>query len=96
MDVPAAVEGVYPDLVHAEDRDAAVRICSAWISDEAAIRFAEEFYLIGTAAQITQRLRTLRELGVTDVFLQHVGSYDLPTDLIETVGASVLPDLRRG
>ena len=61
-----------------------------------AVRFAEEFCLIGTAAQITQRLRTLRDLGVTDVFLQHVGSYDLPTDLIETVGASVLPALRRG
>lgn len=96
VDVPETVEGVYPDLVHAEDWDAAVGICSAWISDEAAVRFAEEFCLIGTAAQITQRLRTLRELGVTDVFLQHVGSYDLPTDLIESVGASVLPALRRG
>jgi 5,10-methylenetetrahydromethanopterin reductase len=94
VDVPDTVEGVYPDLVHAEDWDAAVRICSAWISDEAAVRFAEEFCLFGTPAQIAQRLRTLRELGVTDVFLQHVGSYDLPTDLIETVGASVLPALR--
>jgi 5,10-methylenetetrahydromethanopterin reductase len=96
VDVPATVEGVYPDLVHAEDWDAAVRICSAWISDETAVRFAEEFCLIGTAAQITERLRTLRASGVTDVFLQHVGSYDLPTDLIETVGASVLPALRSG
>ncbi|MDV7219456.1 LLM class flavin-dependent oxidoreductase [Streptomyces prunicolor] len=96
VDVPATVEGVYPDLVHAEHWDEAVSICSAWISDEAAVRFAEEFCLIGTAAQITQRLRTLRELGVTDVFLQHVGSYDLPIDLIETVGASVLPALRSG
>ncbi|MFD3588109.1 LLM class flavin-dependent oxidoreductase [Streptomyces sp. NPDC058683] len=94
VDVPATVEGVYPDLVHAEDWDAAVRICSAWISDEAAVRFAQEFCLFGTAAQITERLRTLRAAGVTDVFLQHVGSYDAPTELIETVGSSVLPALR--
>ncbi|MEV0740093.1 AMP-binding protein [Streptomyces sp. NPDC050549] len=30
VDVPATVEGVYPDLVHAEDWDTAVEICSAW------------------------------------------------------------------
>ncbi|MEV0911825.1 LLM class flavin-dependent oxidoreductase [Streptomyces hokutonensis] len=95
VDVPATVEGVYPDLVHAEDWDTAVEICSAWISDEAAVRFAEEFCLFGTATQITERLRALRASGVTDVFLQHVGSYDPPTDLIETIGASVLPALRR-
>jgi hypothetical protein len=35
VDVPAHIEGIYPDLVHAEDWDAAVEICSAWISDEA-------------------------------------------------------------
>jgi 5,10-methylenetetrahydromethanopterin reductase len=27
------------------------------------------------------------------VFLQHVGSYDPPTELIEAVGTSVLPAL---
>jgi 5,10-methylenetetrahydromethanopterin reductase len=94
VDVPATVEGAYPDLVHAEDWDAAVRICSAWISDETAVRFAQEFCLFGTAAQITERLQVLRASGVTDVFLQHVGSYDAPTELIETVGSSVLPALR--
>ncbi|MEU9285730.1 LLM class flavin-dependent oxidoreductase [Streptomyces sp. NPDC048275] len=91
--VPAKVEGVYPDLVHAEDWDAAVEICSEWISDEAALRFAQEFCLFGTADQITERLRALRATGVTGVFLQHVGSYDPPTDLIEAVGSSVLPAL---
>ncbi|GAA1183938.1 LLM class flavin-dependent oxidoreductase [Streptomyces hebeiensis] len=95
VQVPAAVGGVYPDLVHAEDWDAAVDICSAWISDEAAFRFAEEFCLFGTAEQITERLRALHTTGVTGVFLQHVGSYDPPTGLIEAVGTSVLPALSR-
>ncbi|MPY47967.1 LLM class flavin-dependent oxidoreductase [Streptomyces acidicola] len=95
VQVPATIGGVYPDLVHAEDWDAAVDICSAWISDEAAVRFAEEFCLFGTAEQITERLRALHTTGVTGVFLQHVGSYDPPSDLIEAVGTSVLPALSR-
>ncbi|MCX4458239.1 LLM class flavin-dependent oxidoreductase [Streptomyces sp. NBC_01340] len=93
VQVPAAVPGVYPDLVHAEDWDAAVEICSAWISDETALRFAEEFCLFGTAERIAERLSALHALGVTGVFLQHVGSYDPPTQLIEAVGSSVLPAL---
>ncbi|GGZ64107.1 LLM class flavin-dependent oxidoreductase [Streptomyces bluensis] len=95
VQVPATIGGVYPDLVHAEDWDAAVDICSAWISDEAAVRFAEEFCLFGTAEHITERLRALHTTGVTGVFLQHVGSYDPPTDLIEAVGTLVLPALPR-
>ncbi|MEV1064869.1 LLM class flavin-dependent oxidoreductase [Streptomyces sp. NPDC050263] len=93
VDVPATVAGVYPDLVHAEDWDAAVEICSAWISDAAALRFAEEFCLFGTAEQLTERLRALHAAGVTGVLLQHVGSYHPPTELIEAVGSSVLPAL---
>ncbi|MEV7859617.1 LLM class flavin-dependent oxidoreductase [Streptomyces hirsutus] len=96
LDVPAQVEGVYPDLVHAEDWEAAVTICSEWVSDEAALRFAREFCLFGTAREITERLRELHATGVSGVFLQHVGSYDLPTELIEGVGSGVLPALRPG
>jgi 5,10-methylenetetrahydromethanopterin reductase len=91
--VPEKVGGVYPDLVHAEDWQAAVRICSAWISDENALRFAEEFCLFGTADDIAGRLRALPASGVTGVFLQHVGSYHPPTELIEAVGSAVLPQL---
>ena len=96
VEVPAKVEGVYPDLVHAEDWEAAVETCSAWVSDEAAVRFAEEFCLVGTAEAIRDRLRALHDAGVGEVLLQHVGSYDPPTALIETVGASLLPALRAG
>ncbi|MFJ5840813.1 LLM class flavin-dependent oxidoreductase [Streptomyces shenzhenensis] len=96
LDVPAKVAGVYPDLVHAEDWDAAVKICSEWVSDAAALRFAEEFCLFGTADEITGKLTALRAEGVTSVFLQHVGSYDPPTELIESVGSTVLPALAAG
>ncbi|MGW3646019.1 LLM class flavin-dependent oxidoreductase [Streptomyces sp. NPDC000878] len=93
VDVPATVEGVHPDLVHAEDWKAAVDICSEWISDEAAVQFAREFCLFGTAEHIAGRLRALNSAGVSGVLLQQVGSYTPPIDLIEAVGASVLPAL---
>ncbi|WP_432177836.1 LLM class flavin-dependent oxidoreductase [Streptomyces sp. NBC_00063] len=91
--VPDVVEGVYPDLVHAENWEAAVEVTSQWVSDEAALRFAEEFCVFGTADEIAVRLRTLQAHGVSGVFLQHVGSYEPPTELIEAVGTSVLPAL---
>ncbi|MER5434143.1 LLM class flavin-dependent oxidoreductase [Streptomyces sp. NPDC002588] len=94
VQVPDKIDGVYPDLVHAEDWKAAVDVCSAWISDEAALRFAREFCLFGTADEIAERLRALHTAGVTGVFLQHVGSYDPPTELIEAVGTTVLPRLK--
>ncbi|MCL3999009.1 hypothetical protein [Streptomyces lavenduligriseus] len=38
-------------------------------------------------------LRAPHASDVSGVLLQHVGSYDPPTDLIEAVGSSVLPAL---
>ena len=61
---------------------------------EAAVRFAEEFCLVGTADAIADRLRSLHAAGVDEILLQHVGSYEPPTELIETFGVSVLPALR--
>ena len=95
LDVPPRIEGVYPDLVHAEDWERAVELCSPYVSDAAALRFAQEFCLFGTPAHILDRLAEVRSAGATGVFLQHVGSYMLPDELIEAVGAHVLPEVTR-
>lgn len=88
--VPSMV-GVAPDLIHAEDWDLAVRTSSRWVSDKAAAAFARSFALFGTADDIAQRLCSIAGLGVTSVFLQHVGSWDLPYDLATAIGEAVLP-----
>jgi 5,10-methylenetetrahydromethanopterin reductase len=80
--VPAVIPGVTPDVLHARDWDAAVRVCSAWVTDADAARFAAEFCLYGPAAAIMARIADLARLGVTGVLLQHVGSYTLPHELI--------------
>lgn len=95
VQVPAEIPEVVPDLVHAEDWDHAVNVTSRWISDADAVAFVEAFCLFGTADQIAARIRALADLGVTGVFLQHVGSWDLPVDLVASVGTQVIPRLQQ-
>jgi 5,10-methylenetetrahydromethanopterin reductase len=94
VEVPEHLPGVYPDLVHAEDWETAVRACDPYVPDAAAAAFAREFCLYGTAAEIVDRLKGVREAGADAVFLQHVGSYDLPHALLADVSEHVLPLLR--
>lgn len=93
VDVPEHVDGVYPDLVHAEDWPTAVRISGRWISDASALRFAETFCLFGSPDHIAECLLRAREAGATGVFLQHVGSYDAPAEMMRAVARDVLPRL---
>lgn len=94
IEVPTHVPEVYPDLVHAEDWDLAVEHCSQWVSDEDAVTFARSFALFGTAEEIVAKVRDAQEHGATSIFLQHVGSYDLPHRLRDAVATEVLPLLR--
>lgn len=94
IDVPRTLPDVYPDLVHAEDWEAAVLACDPYVDDDAVIKFAREFCLFGTATEILERLAVAEGLGADAVFLQHVGSYDLPHDLIAGIGREVMPALR--
>ncbi|MDQ4116706.1 MAG: LLM class flavin-dependent oxidoreductase [Actinomycetota bacterium] len=94
VEVPGHLPGVYPDLVHAEDWDAAVRACDPYVPDDAASAFAREFCLYGTAAEIADRLASVRAAGADAVFLQHVGSYDLPVALLADIAEHVLPLIR--
>jgi 5,10-methylenetetrahydromethanopterin reductase len=94
VQVPDHVPEVLPDLIHAEDWDLAVDVSSRWISDDDAAAFARGYCLFGTAKEIVERLETVRALGVTSVFLQHVGSWNLPEELVTSVGTEVLPLLR--
>jgi len=91
VDVPTQIPGVYPDLVHAEDWELAVRACEPYVSDHAVEVFAREFCLFGTPEEIVERLAAVQEVGATAVFLQHVGSYTLPHELLTSFAHHVLP-----
>jgi 5,10-methylenetetrahydromethanopterin reductase len=92
--LPDRLPAAYPDLLHAQDWAAAVRACEPYVTDRAAEIFARKFCLFGTAEEIVNRLREVRKAGADAVFLQHVGSYDLPRELLTDVATRVLPALR--
>ncbi|MEU6719057.1 LLM class flavin-dependent oxidoreductase [Nonomuraea sp. NPDC046802] len=91
---PPHVPEVYPDMVHAEDWELAIRHASKWVTDEMAVRFARTFCLFGTVDDIVERARRAVDLGATGFYLRHVGNYTLPSELIESFGGDVLPRLR--
>ncbi|GHE40616.1 F420-dependent glucose-6-phosphate dehydrogenase [Streptosporangium violaceochromogenes] len=81
--LPPRVARVYPDLLHAEDWELAVRLADELVSDETAARFAEAFCLFGSEGDVAARLAGMEAAGVSEVLLRHVGSYDLPYSLME-------------
>jgi 5,10-methylenetetrahydromethanopterin reductase len=95
VSVPGRVPEVYPDLVHAEDWARAVEVCDQWVGDGDALAFAQTFCLFGTADEIVGRIASIGASGATALLMQHVGSYDLPAELMEAVGGDVLPHLAR-
>jgi 5,10-methylenetetrahydromethanopterin reductase len=96
LDVPPVVEGVYPDVTHAEDWELAVRAAESYVDHESARRYAENFTLAGTAEQIEERLQTVAGLGVRCFYVLGLSSYELPSAQLEAFAATLLPRLGRG
>ncbi len=91
---PGHIEGVYPDMTHAEDWDLAVEVASKVVTDEMALRFARTFCLFGTPDEIVAGVRAAVDAGATSFYLRHVGNYSLPYELIEAFARDVFPRLR--
>lgn len=88
---PPAVPDVYPDMVHAEDWDLAVRLAGKYVTDEMAVKFSQAFCLFGSVDEILARIGRAVDLGATGFYLRHVGNYTLPLELIESFGDEILP-----
>jgi 5,10-methylenetetrahydromethanopterin reductase len=93
VDVPPVVAGVYPDVTHAEDWDAAIAAADRYVSDDAARRYAETFALAGTVDAVAERIRAAVERGVTSFYVLGLSSYELPADLLAAFRDAVFPRL---
>ena len=82
------------DLAHARDRATAINIASQWISDDAAIWYAQHICLFGTPDEIAERALAFGKLGVNELVMGTGSSFLLPSELIEMVGSEVLPRLQ--
>ena len=81
--LPPRVSRIYPDLLHPEDWELAVRVVDPYVSDEAAVRFAETFCLAGTEAQVARRVAELAAVGVGELLVQDIRGHELPHALLE-------------
>ena len=94
IDPPAIVGGIYPDMSHAEDWDAAADAAEEWVSDEAALCYADRVCLVGSAERCIERLARAHDAGATSFYIRHFSSYTLPDAVLEAFGTSVIPTLQ--
>jgi 5,10-methylenetetrahydromethanopterin reductase len=94
VDPPAIVGGIYPDVSHAKDWDAAATACEEWVSDEQALRFADAYCLVGSAEHCVSRLEEAASAGATSFYVRHMSSYTLPTEVLEAFSAAIIPRFR--
>jgi 5,10-methylenetetrahydromethanopterin reductase len=94
IDPPAVVGGIYPDMSHAKDWDAAADAAEEWVSDEMAQRYADTFCLVGTPEYCAERLEAAAAAGATSFYIRHVASYSLPEDVLRAYGESIIPRFR--
>lgn len=92
--VPKVVPGIYPDVTHAVDWEAAIRGSEQYIDDEVADIYARNFTLAGTADDVVERIEGAAELGVRNFEIQSPLSYVLPEDQLTGFRDEVLPRLR--
>lgn len=92
VDVATIPASPYPDYSHAEDLQAAIDVLDPVVSTEAALRFAQHFCLFGSAGEISEQMGVLGSLGVDEVYLRHLGSYEIPYELIDAVATQILPE----
>jgi 5,10-methylenetetrahydromethanopterin reductase len=93
IDPPAVVGGIYPDMSHAEDWDAAADAAEEWITDEMALRYADAFCLVGGAEHCRRRLEQAHDAGATSFYIRHFASYTLPDEVLAAFGDLIIPAL---
>jgi 5,10-methylenetetrahydromethanopterin reductase len=93
IDPPAVVGGIYPDISHAEDWDAAADAAEEWVTDEMALHYADAFCLVGSAEHCRNRLERAAQAGATNIYVRHFSSYTLPDQVLAAYGELIIPSL---
>lgn len=94
IEVPAIIDGIYPDVTHAETWEQAMAAADAYLDNDLARVFAENVTLIGTEDQIVKRIAAARAEGVDRFFLLDPSSYNLPHRQLRAFGGGLLDRLR--
>ena len=92
MEIPDAVNKVYPDLSHAYDWEAAIAATS-FVPDDVVAELCDALGLIGTAADCAGRIVEMSKLGVRNLYLMPLLTFAPPEREIVAFRDTVFPRL---
>lgn len=90
MEIPDAVNKVYPDLSHAHDWEAAIAATS-FVPDDVVAELCDALGLIGTAAECANRIVEMSKLGVRNLYLMPFLTFAPPKQEIAAFRDTVFP-----
>jgi len=93
LEIPDAVHAVYPDLSHAHDWEAAIRVTS-FVPDEVVGQLCDALGLIGTPEHCAERIAEMARLGVRNLYLMPVLTFAPPEPEVRAFREAVFPRLR--
>jgi 5,10-methylenetetrahydromethanopterin reductase len=89
------ISSLYPDVLHAEDWQQAIR-ATEWVPDDVLQAFSDEFCLLGSGEQIAEGVRRLASYGVNNLYIRGFYTYDLPTHICRAFVDDVIPRIGGG
>jgi 5,10-methylenetetrahydromethanopterin reductase len=92
MEIPDAVNKVYPDLSHAHDWEAAIAATS-FVPDDVVAELCDAMGLIGTAEECAERIVEMSKLGVRNLYLMPLLTFAPPEQEIAAFHDTVFPRL---
>ncbi len=93
LEVPPELEGLYPDIPHAENWEEARRLTS-FLSDDLVAQICDAIALVGGPDRLAARLKELEGQGVDKLFLSTMESYDHPESTLKAFAGGVFTKLR--
>lgn len=92
LDVPDAVQRIYPDLSHAHDWEAAIA-ATAFVPDDAVAELCDALGLIGTPADCAARIVEMAARGVRNLYLMPFQTFAPPDQEVRAFRDVVFPSL---
>ncbi len=92
LEVPDAVNKIYPDLSHAHDWEAAIA-ATAFVPDEIVAQLCDALGLVGTPADCAGRVAEMTKLGVQNLYLMPLQTFAPPEPEIAAFRDVVFPRL---
>lgn len=90
--LPSALWELYPDIVHAEDPEAARR-ATAFLSEDLVAEICEAVGVIGTPADCVRSISALADDGIGSIYLMTADTYAFPDRVVASYSGEILPAL---